>query len=96
MTNQVENCSFTVNPEVVASFHDQGIVILHAGKARLFSSNRTGARVWRAVEQELSLEAIVDEISARYHIARAAAHEHMARFLAELERHALIQRGGAS
>lgn len=96
MTNQVSNCSFTVNPEVVASFHDQGIVILHSGKARLFSSNRTGARVWRGVEQELSLEAIVEEISARYHIARATAREQTASFLAELERHKLIQRGVTS
>lgn len=96
MTNQMSNASFTVNPEAAASFHDDGIVILHAGKARLFTSNGTGARIWRGVERQLPLEAIAEEISGEYQIARATAREHMVRFLAELERHKLIQREAVS
>ena len=96
MTNQISDFSFSVNPEAVASFHDDGIVILHAGKGRLFSSNGTGARIWRGVEQRLPLEAIAEEIANEYQIARTTAHEHTVLFLTELERHTLIQREAVS
>lgn len=95
-TNPIDDLSFTVNPEAVASIHDDGVVILHTGKGRLFSSNGTGARIWRGVERRLSPEAIAGEISGEYNIAGATAREHTVRFLAELERHTLIRRGGVS
>jgi hypothetical protein len=96
MTNHISNPSFTVNHEAVASFHDEGIVILHTGKGGLFTSNRTGARIWRGVEQQLLLEAIAEEISGQYKIALTTAREDTARFLAELERQKLIQREAVS
>ena len=96
MTNQIGDLRFTVNPEAVASFHDDGMVILHTGVGRLFTSNGTGAHIWRGVERQLPLEAIAEEISGEYNIARTTAREHTVRFLAELERHTLIQRGAAS
>ena len=43
MTNLISNFSFTVNPEAAASFHHDGVVILHTGKGSLFTSNETGA-----------------------------------------------------
>lgn len=95
-TNPTGDFSFTVNPAAAASFHDDGIVILHTGSGRLFTSNGTGARVWRGVERRLPLEAIAEELSGEYKIARTTAREHTASFLAELERHTLIQRGAAS
>lgn len=95
MTNQIGDFSFTVNSEAVAAFHDDGIVILHTGVGRLFTSNGTGARIWRGVERQLPLEAIAEEISGEYNIARTTAREHTAHFLAELERHTLIRREAA-
>jgi hypothetical protein len=95
MTNQVGAFSFTVNPEAVASFHDDGMVILHTGAGRLFTSNGTGARIWRGVERQLPLEAIVEELSGEYKIARTTARDHAAHFLAQLERHTLIRREAA-
>lgn len=95
MTKQTGGLSFTVNPEAVASFHDDGIVILHTGVGRLFTSNGTGARIWRGVERQLPLEGIAEELSGEYNIARATAREHTARFLAALERHTLIRREAA-
>jgi hypothetical protein len=95
MTNQ-SNFSFTVSPEAAASFHDDGIIILHAGQGRLFSSNGTGARIWRGLEQQLTLEAIAEEISGEYQIARTIAREHTLNFLSVLEQHALIQKGAPS
>jgi len=88
----MENFSFTVNPQTSASVHDHGIVILHLGSGQLYTSNETGARIWRRVEQQLPLEAIADEISAEYQIDRSASREHVVAFLAELEQHTLIQR----
>jgi UDP-N-acetylglucosamine transferase subunit ALG13 len=92
MTKQISAFSFTVNPEAAASIHDDGIVILHTGKGRMFTSNEIGARIWRGIERQLPLEAIAKEISDEYQIARTTAREHAVRFLAELERHTLIQR----
>ena len=94
MTNQIS--SFTVSPEVVGSFHDNGVVILHAGSGRLFTSNETGARIWRGIEQQLSLETIANEISSAYHIARTTAREHTLSFLTALEQQALIKMEVAS
>ena len=92
MTNRIRDFSLTVNPEAAASIHESGLVILHIGNGRLYASNWTGARIWRGIDEQLSLEAIADEISEAYQIARATAREHVIRFLAELERHALIKR----
>jgi len=92
MTNQSSDFSFTLSPEAAASFHDDGVVILHTGKGSLFSANRTGARIWRGIEQRLSLEVIANGISDEYQVAPRTAREHTIRFLAELERQTLIQR----
>jgi hypothetical protein len=96
MTNQVSAFNFTVNPEAAASTHDNGIVILHTGQGRMFTSNETGARIWDCIEQRQSLEEIADEISGAYQIAQTTAREDVTRFLAELERHTLIERGTES
>ena len=92
MRNQVSAFSFTVNPEAAASFPDDGVVSLHTGQGSLFSANRTGARIWRGVEQQLPLEAIAKGISDEYQGAPSTAHEHTICFLAALERQMLIQR----
>jgi hypothetical protein len=96
MMNQISNFNFTANPEATASFHDDGMVILHTGKGSLFTSNGTGARIWRGVEQQLSLEAIAEAISGEYKIARTTARKHTIRFLADLEQHQLIYREAVS
>jgi hypothetical protein len=92
MTNRIRDFNLTVNPLAAASIHDGGIVILQTGNGRFYASNRIGARIWRGVEEQLSLETIATEISEAYHIARATAREHVVHFLAELERHTLIHR----
>jgi hypothetical protein len=90
MTKQIGG--ITVNPEAAVSFHDDGLVILHSRSGFLFRTNLTGAGIWRCIEQRLPFDAIADEISSEYQIARATALEHTARFVAELERHNLIER----
>lgn len=96
ITSQLNDCRFIVNPEASASIHDDGIVILHLGSGRLYTSNETGASIWRRVEQQLPVGAIAEEISAEYQIAHSTSREHVARFLTELEQHTLIQREAVS
>ena len=96
MANQISEMSFTVNPEAIRSFHDDGVVILHSGNGRMFTSNETGARIWRGIEQQLSFEGIASEISSAYHIARTTAREHTLKFLTALEQQALIKMEVAS
>ena len=96
MTNQINNITFSVSPEATASAHDDGIVILHTGKGRVFSSNKTGALIWRALEQRRSVEGIAEDISREFQIAGTTARAHTLNFLAALERQALIQREVAS
>ncbi|HEX3252743.1 MAG TPA: PqqD family protein [Pyrinomonadaceae bacterium] len=93
MKNQI---NFTVSPEATASTHDDGIVILHTGKGRVFSSNKTGALIWRGIEQRCSLEGIVAELSDQFQIAGPTARAHTLRFLAALQQQALIKSEAAS
>ena len=92
MTNQIINFSFSVSPDATASTHDDGIVIFHTGKGRVFSSNKTGALIWHGIEQRRSLNGIVEEISGEFQIAGTTARMHTLNFLAALERQALVVR----
>ena len=94
--DQVSNYSFCLSPEATASAHEDGIVILHTGKGRVFSSNKSGALIWRGIEQQRSLDGIVEEVSGEFQIAGTTARAHTLNFLAALERQSLIQREVAS
>ena len=94
--DQVEEREIEISSDAAASIHEDGLVILHTRKGHLFTSNRTGACIWRCIEQRLSFEAIAEKLTGEYQIARTTARDHAARFLAELERHSLIERGAES
>ena len=96
MTNQISNLNFSVGPEATTSAHDDGIVFLHTGKGRVFSSNKTGALIWQGIEQRRSFDRIVEEISDAFEIATTTARAHAIKFLAALEQQALIRREVAS
>lgn len=93
MAEQTCNGGIRLNPEATASIHEDGLVVLHVPSGRIFTSNHTGARVWQCLEQQLPLEAIAAKISHEYGIAGATAREDTERFLAELERNGLTERG---
>ena len=96
MKYQTSDFTLTVNPEAAVSFHDDGIVILHTSRGCLFTANRIGARIWRGVEQQRSLERIAEEISGEYQIALTTAREHTDHFLAQLQKQKLIQKEAVS
>ena len=52
--NRIQDPLLQINPEAVASFHDDGVVILDNRKGRLYSSGPAGAYIWRGIEQRLS------------------------------------------
>jgi hypothetical protein len=78
---------------VVASFHDEGAVFFHKRDGRVFASNPAGARIWQGLEKRLTLGAIADELSREYAIAIVTASADAERFVADLERWGLIERG---
>ena len=90
--DRMNNGRLTVDSEAASSIHENGIVILHLGNGRVFSSNETGARIWRGIEREESLKTIAAEISDEYQIPITSAREHISAFVADLECHSLIRR----
>ena len=92
MTNEIGNFSFTATRETAASYHDDGVVILHTGRGSMFTSNRTGASIWRGVEQQLPVDTIAQKISGEYQISLSTAREHTVHFLTNLQRHQLVHR----
>lgn len=87
------NClRFTPSPDVVASVHENGMVLLCICSGDLFASNGTGARIWSGLQKGQSTEMIVRDISTNYQIDWPTAQGHVEYFLIELERQKLIQR----
>jgi hypothetical protein len=81
-----------VDAEAAGSIHENGIVILHFGNGRVYSANKTGARIWRGILQEQPLNTIATEISDEYRIPITVASEHVEVFISDLELHSLVQR----
>lgn len=77
---------------VAASIHNDGVVLLHTVDGQLFASNRTGARIWQALEGRVPIHTIAVGISDEYGISYDKASTEIAWFVVELERHRLIER----
>ena len=88
----MQNATVRVDSEAAASIHENGVVILHIGKGRVYAGNETSARIWRGIVQQRPLHTIATEISDEYQIPMPLACEHVGAFLSELERHSLVQR----
>jgi hypothetical protein len=92
MSTNIHDHEIRISREASASAHDEGIVILDSRRGRIFSSNAAGRCIWRSIEQWLPFERVVETLASEFQIARTTAREHAAGFLAELERHTLIER----
>ena len=81
----------TLAPNVIASGHDQGVILLDRASGRLFAANRTGARIWEGLERRLTLESIAQSLSVAHHISLDAARAHTTTFIATLAHHQLLK-----
>ena len=87
------NVTFTISREVKVATDPNGIVFLHIGRGRMFTSNCIGARIWQSVADHESFEALVTQISGEYGVAPELVERDAAELLAELESQGLLTRG---
>jgi hypothetical protein len=85
-----------VVPEVRASVHENGLVLLHIPSGKIFQSNRTGSQIWQGLSRGLQPDAISMGISHDYGVALDLVRQHTSSFLAELMRHGFVTRTGSA
>jgi hypothetical protein len=83
----------TTRHSVTTSIHEHGMVLFDITRGRLFSANRTGARIWQQLEHDAPDEAIASDLSEAYGLPLDTAREHARRFILSLEAEGLIERG---
>jgi hypothetical protein len=81
---------FRIAPDVKASAHAGGIVLINLNRGIVFSANRVGAAIWNGAAQRWSLDRVVDSISGEFAIPAQTAHEDAAEFLAQLAAEGLL------
>ena len=81
---------FRVAPEVKASQHPDGLVLIHLGRGTVFSANRVGALIWKGLEEHRSLEKVAESISGEFHISPQTVRQDAAAFLAQLEAEGIL------
>ena len=84
------SCSLMIPRDVRASFHENGVVLLHIEKGLVFSSNATGARIVQGLLEGESPHRVVLRMSCEYGIDLVRIERDTAAFVAELRRHGLL------
>ena len=83
---------FREAPDVSASVHAEGLVLIDPATGVVFSANRVGALIWHAVNERWDLERMTDSISGEFEISADTARADAAAFLAQLEKAGLLVR----
>ena len=81
---------FRVSPDVNASLHADGVVLIDSRRGTVFSANRVGAVIWRGATERMSFERVAESISREFHIPTETAREDAAAFLAQLAAEGLL------
>jgi hypothetical protein len=81
---------FRVAPDVKASLHSEGVVLIDIRRGTVFSANRAGAMIWNAVAERWTLPRIAESISREFHIPPQAAQDDAAEFVAQLAKEGLL------
>ena len=79
-----------VAPDVKASLHAEGVVLIHLGKGTVFSANLAGARIWSGAAKRWSIQKLASSLAGEFHISVQAALQDAAEFLAQLEAEGLL------
>jgi hypothetical protein len=88
--------ALAVAPEVRASVHENGLVLLHIPSGKIFQSNRTGSQIWQGLSSGLQPDAISTGISRDYDVPRDLVQQHTSAFLTELMRLGFVTRTGSA
>jgi hypothetical protein len=81
---------FRIAPDVKASLHEGGVVLIHLSRGTVFSANRVGATIWNAAAEDWSLDRVVGSISSEFHIPPQIAKDDATEFLAQLAAEGLL------
>ncbi len=80
------------HPSVIFTRLDESqAALLHLETKQYFSLNETGVLIWQNLERGSDLEAIANDLVARYVIELDAARTRVAAFVDELTREGLVQ-----
>ena len=85
-----ERIMFHAAPDVKASLHPDGVVLIHHGTGTVFSANRVGAMIWKGATERRSVDEVAASISGEFDIPRQTVQQDTARFLAQLEAEGLL------
>lgn len=85
-----DHLKLRVAPDVKASLHPDGVVLIHLGRGMVFSANRVGAMIWSGAAERRSIEKVAESISSEFHIAPATVQQDAAEFLAQLAAEGLL------
>jgi hypothetical protein len=81
---------FHIAPEVKASMHPQGIVLIDMRGGKVFSANRVGAMVWRGAAEGWSLERVTQSIGQKFQAPAGMVRQDIVEFLAQLAAEGLL------
>lgn len=85
----IEGC-LRLSPDVRASVHRDGLVVIHFGKGTVFSANRAGARIWTGVVEQWNAEDLMRCISDEFNITLEIARRDAAAFIDQLKSEGLL------
>jgi len=86
---------FHAGPEVKASIHAGGMVLIHLRTGVVFTSNRAGALIWAGITERRSLDEVTARVSREFRIEQELARRDAERFLAQLQAEGLLVADGA-
>ena len=89
-----EASGYRPSPDVTASEHGGGLVLLDHARGAVHTSNPVGARIWRGLDAGEPLEAIASSIARDFGVADSVARADAGRFVDELRAAGLLVAGG--
>jgi hypothetical protein len=87
---KVSSDTLSIAPEVKASLNEEGLVLLDTRRGLIYTSNRTGARIWEGVTEGRSPDSIAEKLSMEHGVPRAQVEQHTQSFLADLKRRGIL------
>jgi len=93
MTSSV--CFRVNNPNVIQEIIDGEVVIINLDNGNYYSLANVGADIWSLIESGAAVSEVVDRIRQRYEGDHVDIEDAVNRFVAELQRQALIVPTGA-